>query len=234
MKSIKGLNFVVFFILFISLLGACNKPNKNPDNTPPSIPVFQVGESILIPKTLELVMQNVSIAPFIPIMDMESSYQTLPHVYFDRDHFSIVRYENDGTSVFTSIEKGDSPNYEVGYIVEKTNNTNYSNAPYTLDPKESKLYPRDPQMSFLIARFSISNPSNQPFDLNDLDLKLEMDDQSILLFDKLLSETILLNPPNQILKAKESTTIQILALVPSSTKHCYIHTYERKIEWKEN
>lgn len=234
MKSIKGLNFFVFFILFISLLGACNKPNKTPDPANPSIPVFQVGESILIPKTIELVLQNISTAPFIPIMDKDSSYQTLPHVYFDKDHFSIVRFEKDGNSVFTSIEKGDSPNYEVGYIVEKISDNKYSNAPYALDPIESKLYPKDPKKIFLIARFSISNQSNKPFDLNDLDLKLELDDQSMLPFDKLLSETILLNPPNQILASKESATIQILALVPSSTKHCFIHTYERKIEWKEN
>ena len=234
MKSRNGLNVIVFFVLFISLLGGCARSSKNPDNTPPPMPIFQVGESVLIPKTLELIVQNVSTTPFVPIMDKNSSYQTLPHVYFDIDHFSIVRFENDGNSVFTSIEKGDSPNYEVGYIVEKTNTNKYSNAPYALDPMESKLYPRDPQMIFLIARFSISNPGSKPFDLNNLDLKLEMEDQSILLFDKLLSETILLNPPNQILQAKESTIIQILALVPSNTKHCFIHTYERKIEWKEN
>jgi hypothetical protein len=234
MKSRNGLGFIVFFMLFVVLLGSCNKSSKTPDSDDSSMPIFQIGESVLIPKTLELIVQNVSTSAFIPLMDKDSSYQTLPHVYFDLDHFSIVRFENDGNSVFTSIEKADSANYEVGYIVEKTDTDKYSNAPYALDTKESRLYPKDPQKIFLVARFSISNPGSKPFDLNDLDLKLELENQSILLFDKLISETILLNPPNQILQAKESTVIQIIALVPSDTKHCFIHAYERKIEWKEN
>jgi hypothetical protein len=232
-KGFYNIAFFVLFVFLLSQLGACtqNKPKPNENNT--DLPVFQTGEAVIIPKTLELVLQNISISPFIPIQDQESSYETLPHVYFNRDHFSIVRYEKDGNSIFTSIEKENSPNYEVGYIVEKNTSTKHTNAPYALDPSESKLYPIDPQNSFLIARLSIVNPGNKPFDLNNLDLKLEMEDQSILLFDKLLSDTILINPPNMILKPKESTIIQILALVPSGTKHCYIQAYERKIEWKE-
>jgi hypothetical protein len=233
MKFGKGFCSIVFFVLFISLFGACTKTSQKAIENNSDLPIFQAGEAVLIPKTLELILQNVSISPFIPIQDQESSYQTLPHVYFNRDHFSIVRYEKDGNSVFTSIEKENSSNYEVGYIVEKTSSNKHTNAPYALDPNENKLYPKDSQFSFFVARFSISNPGNKPFDLNELDLKLEMEDQSILLFDKLLSETILLNPPNQILKPKESTVIQILALVPSNTKKCFIQAYERKIEWKE-
>lgn len=232
-KGFYGIAFFVLVVFLTSQFGACSKSKPKPNENNLDLPVFQAGEAVLIPKTIELILQNISISPFIPIPDQESSYQTLPHVYFNRDHFSIVRYEKDGNSVFTSIEKENSPNYEVGYIIEKNSSTKHTNAPYALDPKESKLYPKDSQNSFLIARFSLVNPGNKPFDLNDLDLKLEMEDQSILLFDKLLSDTILVNPPNLVLKPKESAIVQVLALVPSNIKHCFILAYERKIEWKQ-
>jgi hypothetical protein len=231
--------FVVLLVFGLSTFSGCifNKASINSNGaTEASLAgvFFKPGEMIRISGQLEFSLQNLSILPHIQLLNHEAKFESLPHIYFHPDQQSIIKIQEDGNTVYTSVEMVDSNNYEVAWIVEKTDQEKHTNAPYTIDIHESKIYPKSPAMSFALINLFVSNISRSELHINQLSHSLQTASGELFALDSILSETILINSPDITLKPGESKQVQWLALVPSDSSSLILTVEERKIEWKRS
>ncbi len=203
----------------------------NTEGQTPPVEIYEVDETVLVSNMMEIKLQNMSLEPFYPVMDKSVTIQSYPHVYFNQEHLSIIRIEPDGVTINTSIETIDSPNYEVGYIVEKSDPPKQTNAPYRMDISESKIYPGDHEKKFIIVRFTITNTGSKTIHPKEIPFFIELENESQYFFDHLFADTVISQLPPDALKPKESSQFQWIALVPSDIKLAYLGYENRKIKW---
>jgi hypothetical protein len=231
--------FVVLLVFSLSVLSGCviNKSsidNKGGTESDKANVFFKPGEMIRISGQLEFSLQNLSILPHIQLLNHEARFESLPHIYFHPEQRTIIRIREDGNTVYTSVEMVDSKNYEVGWIVEKTDQEKHTNAPYAIDIHESKIYPKSSEMSFALINLSVSNISRSELHVSQLSHSLQTASGELLTLDSILSETVLINAPDITLKPGESKQVQWLALVPSDSSSLILTVEERRIEWKRS
>ncbi len=231
--------FVVLLFFSLSVLSGCIINKSSIDNNGGTESgkadiFFKPGEMIRISGQLEFSLQNLSILPHIQLLNQEARFESLPHIYFHPEQQTIIRIREDGNTVYTSVEMVDSTNYEVAWIVEKTDQEKHTNAPYTIDINDSKIYPKSSEMSFALINLFVSNISKSELHVSQLSHSLQTASGELLAIDSILSETVLINAPDITLKPGESKQVQWLALVPSDSSSLILTVEERKIEWKRS
>ncbi len=228
----RMLSFFLIFLLLVNSFAFSGCKNNTSDTTDPkdSVTYHQPGELIKIRGQMEFKLQEAKLNPFIQMNTKDDTIYSLPHIYFNSNEQSIIHITEE-TTMLTSIETLNSPNYEVGYIVERNDSDKPTNAPYSMDIEQSRLYPIHPNHAFFIITLEIKNTNNKDLNLEELELMIEWDETNQKKVEFLLAQTIFIDAPG-ILEPSSSALVRWVTTVPSDVSSVILYIEGRKIAWQ--
>jgi|ADurb_H2B_03_Slu_FD_contig_31_1788945_length_1529_multi_3_in_0_out_0_2 hypothetical protein len=220
---------LVFLLLALSVysLYGCKKTSVTP------LKDYNMGEIVQLPNRSEIVVQSMLAIPYYQIPVSVESVQEFPFVYYQKGekNYRIIKVKNDGSTVDTIIDGVDSPTYQNGYIVEKSNQKTATNSRYLLDVQTGRLYPKSSDQLFVIINFSYKPTVQKQLTFNPDLFWLEDENKNKISFDPLLSDTILPSAYPEKLEKNQFTVIKLIALIPSSEKTLFFISGNARIKW---
>ncbi len=222
---------MVLLLLSSFSFSGCGKRASDTNDSQDIVTYHQQGDLVTIRGQMEFNLKGATLKPFIQMKTKEDTIKSLPHIYFNNIEQSIIHITEE-TTIVTTIENIDSPNYEVGYIVERNAENRSTNAPYSIDLEQSRLYPIHPDHSFFVITLHLHNKTNQDLLPDDLEIFIEWDENNQKKVDFLLSETIFIDAPH-LLEPKSSSIFRCIAVVPSDVSSLIVEINGKKIEWQK-
>ncbi|MCE5223731.1 hypothetical protein LLG10_06005 [bacterium] len=227
MKRNDVLLFLLIFLLFVPLLSGCKKTSED------VMKEYNMGEAVTLPNKTEIVIQNMIAFPFYQIPLSVESVREFPFVYYQKadKNYRIIKVKDDGSTVDTIIDGVDSPTYQNGYIVEKSNKTMATNSRYLLDIQTGKLYPKDTGKLFVMVNFSYKPINSKQLTFDPSLYWLEDENKVKFEFDPILSDTILPIAYPAKMERNQYTTIRLIGVIPSEATTLYFVTGNARIKW---
>lgn len=219
--------FVLVFFMLTTAFTGCNKP------TQVEIKEYQMAETIQLPAKTEMIVQNIQTFSSYKIPVSVESVQSFPFVYYQKQekNYRIIKVNDDGTTLDTIIDGIDSPTYENGYIVEKSQDKKATNSRYLLDINTGELFPKDESKTFIMVHFSYKSNAIGSKEFQPDLFWLEDENKNKIELDPILSETILSFAYPEKMERNQYYSIALVGLIPSKLETIYFVSGNAKIKW---
>jgi len=219
--------FLLVFFLVLPVFAGCKK------TTQVEMKEYQIGETIPLPAKSEMIVQDIQTFASYKIPVSVESVQSFPFVYYQKEekNYRIIKVNDDGTTLDTIIDGVDSPTYENGYIVEKSQSKKATNSRYLLDINTGELFPKEETKTFVLVHFSYKSKAMGKKQFKPELFWLEDEKQNKIELDPILAETILSFAYPKELVQNQYYSIGLVGLIPKELKTIYFVSGNAKIKW---
>lgn len=209
---------------------SCSKKMETSDLTE----TYHSSEIVHSANGLDVVFQNIVSAPDIKIPTSITNVRSFPYTYLNVEGspMKIIKITRDGNTLDLLIDK---PNNTTAYIIERPEDINSipsnTNAVYSVDRYQAKLYPVDQTKNISMVSFSLQNRNFSKKALSDIEMYLEDQNGVRYNFDHYISESLMTCEYPEYLKKNDIYPLRYLCLLPSDLDRVYLYVDGIKFEW---